>query len=150
MAADVNELEDFLFALKNVFDMSQRSQRNRDPKGIEHYKNKIEHYILIVVAMKVAVDENTPPNGPNLSFIGTLLDNLVAAMERELGKLAEVVESCPVDEAQDVISLLPSTGGGPAYNITKVQIEQLKETGLIGVELQDFWESRSELFKDEE
>ena len=71
-------------------------------------------------------------------------------MERELGKLAEVVESCPVDEAQDVISLLPSTGGGPAYNITKVQIEQLKETGLIGVELQDFWESRSELFKDEE
>jgi hypothetical protein len=85
MAADVNELEDFLFALKNVFDMSQRSQRNRDPKGIEHYKNKIEHYILIVVAMKVAVDENTPPNGPNLSFIGTLLDNLVAAMERELG-----------------------------------------------------------------
>ena len=60
MAADVNELEDFLFALKNVFDMSQRSQRNPDPKGIEHYKNKIEHYILIVVAMKVAVDENTP------------------------------------------------------------------------------------------
>jgi hypothetical protein len=59
-----------------------------------------------------------------------LLDNFVAAMEREFRKLAGVIESCPVHEARDVISLLPSTGGRHAYNITKVQIEQLRETGL--------------------
>ena len=51
-------------------------------------------------------------------------------MERELEKLAEVVDNCPTEEVRNVISLLPSTGGIPAYNITKVIIEQLRETGL--------------------
>ena len=46
----------------------------------------MEDYILIVVAMKAAVDENTVSN-PSL---GSLLDNLIAAMEREIEKLTEV------------------------------------------------------------
>ena len=82
----------------------------------------MEDYILIVVAMKAAVDENPP--------LGSLLDNLIAATEREIEKLTEVVDSCPMDEVKNVISLLPSTGGKPAYNIAKEQIEQLRETGL--------------------
>ena len=98
----------------------------RDPLGSEHRKDKMEDYIHIVVAMKVAVDENTTPN----SSLGNLLDNLIAAMEREIEKLAEVVENCPTDEVRNVISLLPSTGGRPAYSITKEQIEELRETGL--------------------
>ena len=100
---------------------------------MEHCKNKLEHYIPIVVAMKVAVSENTAPNPNNLQYLpplNTLLDNLVTAMELELGKCAEVIENCPVEEPRDVVSLLPSTGGRPAYNITKDQIEQLRETGL--------------------
>ena len=59
-----------------------------------------------------------------------MFDNLIAAMEREIEKLTEVVDSCPTDEVRNVISLLPSTGGRPAYDITKEQIEQLRETGL--------------------
>ena len=44
--------------------------------------------------------------------------------------ISEVVDSCPTDEVRNVISLVPSTGGRPAYNITKEQIKQLRETGL--------------------
>ena len=54
----------------------------------------MEDYILIVVAMKAAVDENTVSN-PSL---GSLLDNLIAAMEREIEKLTEVLDSCPTDD----------------------------------------------------
>ena len=117
MACEVNELEDFLLPLNNVFEMSRRSQSNRDPIRMEHCKNKLEHYIPIVVAMKVAVSENTAPNPNNLPCLpplNTLIDNLVTAMEIELGKCAEVIENCPVEGTKDVVSLLPSTGGRPA------------------------------------
>ena len=72
----------------------QRSQCNRDPSGSEHCKEKMEDYILIVVAMKAAVDENTVPN---LSR-GSLLDNLIAAMEREIEKLTEDLDSFLIDD----------------------------------------------------
>ena len=75
----------------------------------------MEDYILIVVAMKAAVDKNTVPN-PSW---GSLLYNLIVATEREIEKLSEVVDSCPTDEVRNVISSLPNTGGRPAYNITK-------------------------------
>ena len=71
----------------------QRSQCNRDPSGSEHCKDKMEDYILIVVAMKAAVDENTVPNPSR----GSLLDSLIAAMEREIDKLTEVLDSCTDD-----------------------------------------------------
>ena len=51
-------------------------------------------------------------------------------MKREIENLTEAVDICPTDEVRYVISLLPSTGGKPAYNIAKEQIEQLSETGL--------------------
>ena len=54
----------------------------------------MEDYILIVVAMKAAVDENTVPNPSR----GSLLDSLIAAMEREIEKLTEVLDSCPTDD----------------------------------------------------
>ena len=107
---------------------------NRDPIGTEHCKRKMEHYILIVVAMKVAVDENSASN----SSLSNLLNSLVIAMERELEELSEVVEHCPVESVRHVVSLLPSTGGRPAYNISKIQIEQLRETGLNWFSIAEF------------
>ena len=61
----------------------------------------MEDYILIVVAMKAAVDENAVSN-PSL---GSLLDNLIAAMEREIEKLTEVLDSCPTDDLKFVRKL---------------------------------------------
>ena len=62
-------------------------------------------------------------------------------MERELERLSQVVEVSFSEQSRDIISFLPSTGGRPAFNITKAQIELLRETemnwkavvGFIGV-----------------
>ena len=51
-------------------------------------------------------------------------------MKVELEKVTVALETTSVEESRDVISFLPSTGGRPAYNITKIHIEQLRETGL--------------------
>ena len=80
VATDADESVDFFRVLESLFSQCQRSQCNRDPLGLEHCKDKMEDYILIAVAMKAAVDENTVPN---LS-LGSLLDNLIAAIEREI------------------------------------------------------------------
>ena len=135
MADNTSKLRDFLFALDNLFVLCQRSLCNRDPIGAEHCKNKMEHYILIVVAIKAAVSENLEPN----STLSILLDSLVSSFERELTRLDEIVGmSFPSEVRRDVVSLLPSTGGRPAYNITKDQIEQLRETGMNWCSIAEF------------
>ena len=40
--------------------------------------------------------------------LSTLLNDLLAGMEQELGKLSEV-EICPTEERREITSLLPST-----------------------------------------
>ena len=135
MADNTSELRDFLFALDNLFVWCQRSLCNWDPIGAEHCKNIIEHYILIVVAIKAAVSENLAPN----STLSILLDHLVSSFERELTRLDEIVGmSFPSEVRRDVVSLLPSIGGRPAYNITKDQIEQLRETGMNWCSIAEF------------
>ena len=57
MATDVDELVDFFRILDSLFSQCQRSQCNRHLLGSEHCKDKMEVYILIVVAMKAAVDK---------------------------------------------------------------------------------------------
>ena len=51
-------------------------------------------------------------------------------MENERRKLCEVVETVPAENLSAVPSTLPSTGGRPAFHITKAQIEQLRDTGM--------------------
>ena len=62
MATDVDELVDFFRVLNSLFSQCQRSHCNRDPLVSEHCKDKMEDYILIVVAVKAAADKNTMPN----------------------------------------------------------------------------------------
>ena len=46
------------------------------------------------------------------------------------GKVSEVVEMSSVQERREVTFILPSTGGRPAFIITKDPIELLRETGM--------------------
>ena len=137
MASDVEELGDFLASLNKLFNQIQRSLSIHDPICIEHYKNKLENYISIVVTMSVAVNKTNQRETVQTedtqrtqeASLSTLLNDLLAGMEQELGKLSEV-EICPTEERREITSLLPSTGGRPFYEITKDQIEQLRETGM--------------------
>ena len=61
--------------------------------------------------------------------LSTLLNNLnISGMERELEKLSQVVEVSFSEDSRSIIFFLPSTGERPAFNITKAQIELLRET----------------------
>ena len=73
-------------------------------------------------------DNNAAP--PNPTSLSVLLSDLISAMENELTKLSEVVETVPAENLPIVPSTLPSTGGRPAFHITKAQIEQLRDTGM--------------------
>ena len=107
---------------------------------MEHQRNKLADYLSIVVAMSVKINTqsdrelNLLHEQGNLigtgRSLGLLLNNLIENMERELGKLSEVIAMhSPQVERREITSVLPSSER-PAYSITKGQVEQLRETGM--------------------
>ena len=124
-----DELRDFLESLNALFNQIQRSLATSDPICVDHCKSKLQNCMPIVGAMLLAVNNNIShvQTGTSLS---TLLSNLISGMERELERLSQVVEVSFSEQSRDIISFLPSTGGRPAFNITKAQIELLRETGM--------------------
>lgn len=132
MAEDVEELKDFFLGLNTLFGRSLRAFQNKDTIGVEYCKTKLENYISIVVAMSGALSENLyMASASNDNNLPMLLEDMVIAMEKELEKLSQVAETCPERNITiNACSTLTSTGGRPAFNITKDQIEQLRDTGM--------------------
>ena len=122
------DLRDFLESINTLSNQIQRSLAVSDPICIEHCKNKLQNYISIVAAISVTV--KSQERTEDSDSLGTLLNSLFSDMERELERLSVVVENYSVEERWEVTCLLPSTGGRPAFNITKAQIESLRETGM--------------------
>ena len=130
--ADIEELRDFLLSVKTLFDQSLRSFQNKNTIGVEYCNNKLEHYVSIFLAMSMALSENDVTNNstPDRTSLSVLLSDLINGMENEYIKLSQVVETYPAQYVTSFPSTLPSTGGRPAFNITKMQIEQLRDTGM--------------------
>ena len=129
------ELLDFLHSLDNLFNQIRQSLSLIDPLGLEHCKSKLERCIPIVSSILLCVpndsqNESQQTEGETLVTLRSLVERLIFEMEMELEKVTLALETASVEESRDVISFLPSTGGRPAYNITKIQIELLRETGL--------------------
>ena len=62
-----------------------------------------------------------------------LLDNLLTSMEQQLAKVTLVTDTLPVRNATEVVNVcqtMPSSGGRPAFDISKDQIEVLRSTGM--------------------
>ena len=65
---------------------------------------------------------------PSISWL--LIEELMNEIEKEVDKISAVLQSEERERRRAVTSFLPSTGGRPAYDITKDQIEQLRDTGM--------------------
>ena len=143
MASDVEELSEFLASLDVLFNQIQQSLSINDHICMEHLKNKLEDYLTIVIAMSVNVNSGLSEvvqgqdEGTRLGLarevpsLCALIHELIVKMEQELEKLAEVIEMGSTrTERREITSMLPSSGGRPPYNITKEQVEQLRETGM--------------------
>ena len=135
MASSHDDLRNFLQSLDTLFNQIQRSLTTSDPICADHCKNKLQNCMPIVAAMLIAVNngmsnELTEQSEQIGTSLNMLLNNLMSGMERELERLSQVVEVSFSEESRNLISFLPSTGGRPAFLITKTQIELLRETGM--------------------
>lgn len=138
MASSYNEaceeLTEFFQMLDRLCHHIQQSLVVRDPIDLEHCKSKLERSIPIVAAIFLAVNNNAAINVGDvqgqMTPLGTLLEMLLSGMEQEMEKIARVLEAPTTERRREVTSFLPSTGGRPAYDITKGQIEQLRDTGM--------------------
>ena len=95
-----------------------------DTVQLEICERRLEGSLGIVLALSSAVDE--------ASSLKDLLDGLTDILTAKLlntGSILNLLRNAVVAENL-YPDVLPSTGGRPAYNITKEQIDQLRETGM--------------------
>ena len=97
---------------------------SRDTAQLEIFERRLEGSLGIVLALSSIVD--------GTSTLKVLLDGLTDIITSKLlsiGLILNLLRSSTIAENRHQ-QVLPSTGGRPAYNITKEQIEQLRETGM--------------------
>jgi hypothetical protein len=141
MAEGIEELRTFFMNLNTLFGQISQAFLNKDTIGAEYCKSKLEDCISIVVAISGAVNESESIVEPDINNASTthersislsdLLINLIAAMEEQYQKLSQVADtSNERNVAINTPTTLTSTGGRPAFNISKAQIEELRSTGM--------------------
>jgi hypothetical protein len=125
MAEDqVGDLREFFSSLLEILHRTDRVSVSLDTVQLELCERRLEGSLGIILALSSAVDE--------ASSLKDLLDGLTDILTAKLlktGFILNLLRNAVVAENlyQDA---LPSTGGRPAYNVTKEQINQLRETGM--------------------
>ena len=116
------ELEEFLFSLSNIINRTAAVYHASDLVGLEICERRLEEHTRVLVAVLLSQSD------PLLEdLFGALVDSLAVLLRRASEFLNK--SSCQEKEERPV-TFLASTGGRPAYNITKELIEQLRETGM--------------------
>ena len=122
------ELADFFGMLDSLFFHIEQSLYLRDPVDLQHCKQKLEQSLPIVTAIFFAVNNSVlyTTSGFQLDgeaserpWISWLLEELINGIEAEMGNISAVLQSEDRERRRAVTSFLPSTGGRPAYHITK-------------------------------
>ena len=135
----VKNLRIFFDCWTVCFSIFQQSLHLRDPVDLQHCKQKLEQSLPIVTAIIFTVNNSVlnttrgfQSHGglnerPSISW---LLEESMNEIEKGVDKISAVLQSEERERCRAVTSFLPSTGGRSAYNITKDQIEQLRDTGM--------------------
>ena len=105
---------------------------------MEHQRNKLADYLSIVVAMSVKINTQSDRELNLLHEQGNLIGT-GRSLGLLLNNLIEVIAMHATQvERREITSVLPSSGGRPAYSITKGQVEQLRETGMSWKSIAEF------------
>ena len=121
---DAEDLREFFTSLSEILDRVDTVCGSRDTAQLEIFERRLEGSLGIVLALSSIVD--------GTSTLKVLLDGLTDIITSKLlgiGLIFNLLRSSTIAENRHQ-QILPSTGGRPAYNITKEQIEQLRETGM--------------------
>ena len=126
MADLSQDLISFFVSLANRVTRLPAIRGDSDIVGLEICHRKLGEHLRILVAISVQVSVLGSQTGIQ-QLLQDLIDQ-VAALSREISVILDSQNSDMAPERQ--VEFLQSTGGRPAYNISKEQIEQLRETGM--------------------
>ena len=137
------DLTEFLDFLRRTIERIAAVYQASDLVYFEICERRLEQHIRILIAISLS------HNSSSGDLSGVLEDSL-AVLVRKMSDILNASCFCPKERSQ--LSLSASTGGRPAYNITKEMIEKLRETGMnwtsiatcLGISVQTLYRRRME------
>ena len=120
-----DDLREFFYSLREILQRVDVCCSSLDIVHLEVFQRRFEESLRIVLAVSACVLDET-------SGLKDLLERLIdilAVKLLEITLVLDALRSTYVAQHRHP-DVLPSTGGRPAYRITKEQIEQLRETGM--------------------
>ena len=115
------DLSEFFDSLRRTIERATSVYCASDIVGLEICERRLEEQTRLLIALSPS--QNSSP--------GDLFEVLEVSLAALLRKMSDIVNaaSCHLKEKTQLV-LSESTGGRPAYIITKEMIEQLRETGM--------------------
>ena len=119
------ELRSFFASLRSILLRVTVFNRESDFVGLEICQRKVEEHLRILCAVAVKVSSSS--FGFDNRLLEAVIDQLVAVVRQ----ISVDLQSEQYNRRNEwLLDRSTSTGGRPAYCITKEQVEQLRETGM--------------------
>ena len=115
------DLTEFFDSLRRTIERATSVYCASDIVGLEVCERRLEEQTRLLIA--ISPSKNSPPGD-----LFEVLEVSLAALLRNISDVLNAASCHPKGTTQ--LALSKSTGGRPAYNITKEMIEQLRETGM--------------------
>ena len=144
---NVEELREFFTDLQEILYRVDESCRSLDFVHLDIQQRRLGRYFEIVLVLFSSIEETS-----NLKDLTNRIVDLLTASLLNIGLLLDLQRDGTIPQ-NSYPNVLPSTGGRPAYNITKEQVEQLRETGMnwrgvakvLGISVSTLYRKRIEL-----
>lgn len=119
------DLTEFVDCLSNLIGGIASAFNVKDDVRLEICGRRLEEHLRVLVA--VSISQNSGFDSSLQDLLETLADSLAELLSRISHNLNE---NCLGKKERRIVSFSRSTGGRPAYEISKGQIEELRETGM--------------------
>ena len=137
------DLSEFLDSLRRTIERIAAVYHESDLVCFEICERRLEEHIRILIAISLSQNSSS-------ANLFDLLEDSLAVLVRKMSDILNASRYCPKERSQ--LALSASTGGRPAYDITKEMIEQLRETGMnwtsiatcLGISVQTLYRRRME------
>lgn len=121
----LDDVREFLISLSNTIDRTVTVYNASDLVGLEICERRLDEHTRVLVA--ISLSQSVAGDSSLGDLFGVLVDSL-AVLLRHLSNI--LITSSSREREERSVTYCRSTGGRPAYNITKELIEQLRETGM--------------------
>ena len=121
----LDDVREFLISPSNTIGKTVTVYLTSDLVGLEICERRLDEHTRVLVA--ISLSQSVAGDSSLGDLFGVLVDSL-AVLLRHLSNILITSSSRERDERS--VTYCTSTGGRPAYNITKELIEQLRETGM--------------------